>query len=50
MFGVLDSPGSLFCNGWYLAIHVEELALIQTETLNNVLKRVGVDGLFECLP
>ncbi len=49
VLGVLDRPGCLLGDGGHLAIHVEELALVEAEAFHDVLEGVGVDGLFEGL-
>ncbi len=49
MLGELDCPGRLAGNRRHFAVHVEELALVQAERLDDVLEGVGVDGFFKCL-
>jgi hypothetical protein len=46
---VLDGPGGFLGDGRDLAIHVEELAFVEAEGLDDVLEGVGVDGLFKGL-
>ena len=50
MLRVLQRPRGLVGDRRHLAVHVEQLALIEAEALDDVLERVGVDGLLEGLP
>ena len=50
MLGVLQRPRRLVGNGRHLAVHVEQLALVEPETFDDVLEGVGVHGLLEGLP
>ncbi len=47
--GVAQRPGVLVGDRRDLAVHVEQLALVQAEALADVLERVGVHGLLERL-
>ena len=49
MLCVLKRPCRLVRDGRHFTIHIEQLAFIQGETFHDVLKRVRVDGFFECL-
>lgn len=49
MLRVLERPCGFFSDGWDLAIHVEELAFVEAEGFDDVLKGVRVDGFFEGL-
>ena len=49
MLCVFERPGRFLGNRGYFTVHVEQLALIKAEAFNDVLERVRVDRLFECL-
>ena len=49
MLGVLQRPGRLVGDRRHLAIHVEQLALVEPEAFDDVLEGVGVDRFLERL-
>ena len=50
MLGVLQRPGRLVGDRRHLAVHVEQLALVEAEAFHDVLEGVGVHRLLERLP
>ena len=50
MLGMLQRPRRLVGDRGHLAIHVEQLALIEPKAFDDVLKRMGMNRLLEGLP
>jgi hypothetical protein len=50
MLRVLQRPGRLVGDRWHLAVHVEQLALVEAKAFHDVLEGVGMDRLLERLP
>ena len=46
---MLQSPGSFFCNRWYLSVHVENFTLIHSQRFNAILIGMCMNRFFKCL-